>query len=163
LIASTCFRVPILILDQTLEVVREAGRHGGEAFVVWGGQMAEDQKTLAFTSCLIPRQTAHTTPNGLLVTVEGDALFEINQALYRRGEVLAAQVHSHPQEAYHSDTDDCFSLVTLKGALSVVIPRFGVDGINELTGWAWYRLTGQNQWAHLTGGDRIQIVHEAES
>jgi hypothetical protein len=159
LAAATRFRIPIAVLNTTLEVVREAGQQGCEAFVTWGGHVSEDGRTVTFQSCLVPRQTAHTTPRGLLVTVEGLALFELNQALYQRGELLAAQVHSHPQRAYHSDTDDCFSLVTLTGALSVVIPNFGRDDVNRCKDWAFYRLTGPGTWSLLDSTDQIQIVH----
>jgi len=157
------FKIAVPLLHQTLEVVRAAGRDGSEAFVTWGGRVSDDGNTVSFTSCMVPRQTAHKTPQGLLVTVDGEALFELNRELYKRGELLAAQVHSHPEDAYHSDTDDCFSLVTLTGALSIVIPRFGIDGLNNFKGWAWYRMAGQSNWSLLDSDDKIQIIHEGAS
>jgi len=163
LVNAHSFKVPVSLLRQTLEVVRSAGRDGSEAFVIWGGGVSDDGGTVSFTSCMAPRQTAHKTPHGLLVTVEGKALFELNRELYDRGELLAAQVHSHPQDAYHSDTDDCFSLVTLTGALSIVIPRFGTAGVNDFKGWAWYRMTGQSNWSPLGSDDKIQIIREGAS
>lgn len=160
LAAATRFVIPAAVLTQTLEVLQRAGRDGNEAFVTWGGLVVEEGTTMKIVSAVVPAQRAHQTADGLLVTVDGQSLFEVNRALYERGEVLAAQVHSHPQDAYHSSTDDCFSLVTLTGALSVVVPRFGADGLNGCRGWAWYRLTGQGQWALLGPRDQVQIVHE---
>ncbi len=160
LAATTRFVIPAAVLTQTLEVLQRAGRDGNEAFVTWGGLVVEEGTTLKIVSAVVPAQRAHQTADGLLVTVDGQSLFEVNRVLYERGEVLAAQVHSHPQGAYHSSTDDCFSLVTLTGALSVVVPRFGADGLNSCRGWAWYRMTGQGQWALLGSRDQVQIVHE---
>ena len=160
LAATTRFVVPGGVLAQTLAVLQRAGRNGNEAFVTWGGLVRDDGATLQIVSAVVPDQRAHQTPDGLLVTVEGQSLFEVNRALYKRGEILAAQVHSHPDDAYHSSTDDCFSLVTLTGALSVVVPRFGTDGLNGCRGWAWYRLTGPGKWALLGPDDKVEIVHE---
>jgi hypothetical protein len=157
----TRFIVPVSLLDQTLDVLTDAGQHGHEAFVLWGGRVDTDDATvLRFTTAIEPEQTAHIRPDGLLVTVEGSALFEVNQQLYARGELLAGQVHSHPTDAYHSAVDDHNPLVTLLGSLSLVIPYFGRDGRNAVNDWAWYRLIGEGRWAELTRNDRVQLVHD---
>jgi hypothetical protein len=114
--------------------------------------------TAHITGHHVPEQTAHKTDEGLLVTVDGDALFQLNRDLYKRGEVLCGQVHSHPTDAYHSDTDDHFALVTLLGALSVVVPDFVVGGRKAMDRWAWYRLIGAGKWAELTRDDKIEIL-----
>jgi len=87
----TTFRIPRGLLDQTLDVLRDAGRHGHEAFVVWGGTVGDNQSVVTFATAIAPAQTAHKTDNGLLVTVDGKALFDINRALFRRSEILAGQ------------------------------------------------------------------------
>ena len=135
------FRLPGSILDATLELLTPAAAAGQEAFVVWGGRAASERE-LRFTSALRPRQRAVATEDGLLVTVDGAALFEVNRTLFARGEILAGQLHTHPTRAYHSDTDDHYPLVTLLGALSVVVPDFGRAGRAGLAQWAWYRLVG---------------------
>ena len=38
--------------------------------------------------------------------------------------MVAAQVHSHPQEAFHSKADDRWAIVRHEGALSLVVPHF---------------------------------------
>lgn len=154
----TTFCIPRRLLDQTLDVLRDAGRHGHEAFVVWGGTVGDNQKILTFATAMAPAQTAHKTDNGLLVTVDGNALFEVNRALFHRSEILAGQVHSHPADAYHSDTDDHYPLVTLAGALSLVVPAFAANAPDDIGQWAWYRLVGTGAWADLTSTDRIVII-----
>lgn len=160
LATARIFTIPRSLLEATVTALAEAGRRGEEAFVVWGAIVTDDRAEVRFRSGLVPVQQAHKTPSGLLVTVGGTALFGVNRTLYERGEVLAAQVHAHPTDAYHSDTDDCFSLVTLIGGLSIVIPDFAAAGSAGLRGWAWYRLTGPGEWAELTRADRVRIIDE---
>lgn len=156
LASATHFRIPSTLARATLDVLIEAGQQGAEAFVLWGG--AIDNGRVDFRSAFVPSQLAHATDQGLLVTVDGEALFAANKSLFERGEVLAGQVHSHPTEAFHSSTDDCFSLVTLVGALSIVIPDFGRGGLEAVSDWAFYRLVGQGQWNGLDPTDRVEIT-----
>lgn len=150
------FTIPASLAEATLDVVADAGSQGAEAFVLWGGTVKGNG--LKFRSMIVPDQVAHRTERGLLVTVEGTALFEANKELYQRREILAAQVHSHPTQAFHSDTDDCYSLVTLSGAVSIVIPDFGRRRLDAIGDWAIYRLIEASRWAPLTENDRVQIV-----
>ncbi|MFG2055062.1 hypothetical protein ACGFI9_13615 [Micromonospora sp. NPDC048930] len=152
----THFVIPSQLLDETLDVLASAGRDGQEAFVVWGGVVRET--TLEYRSLLVPEQTAYRTANGLLVTVDGPSLFAVNRKMYSRGELLAGQVHTHPTDAYHSHTDDHFPLVTLLGALSVVVPDFACDGRSGMAGWAWYRLAGVGRWRALGPTEHVEIV-----
>lgn len=165
------FVIPDLVLDPTLAFLQKTGRRGDEGFVVWGGvldpsigQFGKDAigdgpvgRTVRFTSAYVPQQQAHGTPEGLLVTVDGTALFRMNRDLYARGEIAAGQVHTHPTEAFHSETDDHFPLVTLMGALSIVVPNFAREGRADMSNWAWYRLVGVGEWAVLTGQDKIEL------
>jgi hypothetical protein len=150
------FVVPISLIDQTLRPLQEAGRQGYEAFVVWGGRLAEPGR-FEFVSAYFPEQTASQTADGLLVVVEGDALFRVNRAFYASGLTLAGQVHSHPTAAYHSDTDDAYPLMTLVGGLSVVVPDFGKGGQNRLRDWAWYRLVAHGKWAPVDNDTKITM------
>jgi hypothetical protein len=139
------FIIPTALLQETLQFLRAVGLKGCEGFVLWGGKTL-DPETFRFQTAIIPAQRASATKKGLLVTVEAEALFEVNKTLHEKGETLGAQVHSHPTDAYHSSTDDHFPLATLLGALSVVIPNFAREAPNDLDDWAWYRLTGYDRW-----------------
>lgn len=149
------FVVPLELVDETLEPLQEAGRHGYEAFVLWGGRVA-DERRFEFVSAYFPEQTTRRGEEGLLVYVDGEALFRVNRAFYERGLILAGQVHSHPTSAYHSDTDDVYPLMTLIGGLSGVVPDFGEGGRDRLEEWAWYRLVGRGEWAPI--GDETGIT-----
>ena len=42
---------------------------------------------------------------------------------------IRVQVHTHPQEAFHSPTDDEFPIIHKPGFLSLVIPNFGLGPV----------------------------------
>jgi hypothetical protein len=148
------FVIPFELVDQTLEPLQDAGRRGYEAFVLWGGRLEEEGR-FEFVSAYFPEQTMSRGQEGLLVTVEGEALFRVNRAFYERGLILGGQVHSHPTDAYHSSTDDAYPMMTLIGGLSGVVPDFGDRGRDRLDEWAWYRLVEVGVWA--PAGDETKI------
>lgn len=151
------FLLPRTLIAQTLAPLQKAGRAGNEAFVLWGGQ-ARGRAAFEFRQGYLPKQTATRTRHGLLVVVDGAELFRVNREFYRQGLTLAGQIHSHPTNAYHSDTDDTYPLITLKGGLSVVVPDFGRGGQDQLSNWAWYRLAGTGDWALVGAETRITIT-----
>lgn len=150
----TEFVIPLELVDQTLEPLQKAGKEGYEAFVLWGGRPDGDAR-FEFVSAYLPAQTTTRGDEGLLVVVEGEALFRVNRTFYEHGLILGGQVHSHPTDAYHSDTDDSYPLMTLIGGLSGVVPDFGDGGRERVNGWAWYRLVGPGQWAPVGAETRI--------
>jgi hypothetical protein len=121
------FHIPQHLVDETGRALRRAGQDGYELFVLWTGVVSGD--TFDVCTCHVPRQTSRKTRRGLLVRVDGQALHELNVWLYEHGQVLAAQVHAHPTDAYHSDTDDEFPIVTSLGGLSLVVADFARDGV----------------------------------
>jgi hypothetical protein len=156
LLAVRTFLIPMSILSTTIEFLRRVGRDGCEGFVLWSGALAEREK-FVFRSCIIPDQKAMATESGLLVTVDGKSLFEVNKNVHERGEILAAQIHSHPTTAYHSSTDDSYPLVTLLGALSIVIPDFAWNAPADVDEWAWYRLSRRGKWDPASKDTWVEI------
>jgi proteasome lid subunit RPN8/RPN11 len=133
------------------------GSEGFEGFVLWSGIMIGLER-FEFCSFIVPEQHARLTNNGLLVSVDGTALFEVNRLLHDRGEILAAQVHSHPTEAYHSSTDNTFPLATILGGLSVVIPDFARNAPTDIHKWAWYRLSKRGLWDRASKNTQVEIL-----
>ena len=150
------FVIPMGVLSETIEFLQQVGERGFEGFVLWAGERV-DPGTFRFLSCLVPRQSAMVTERGLLVTVDGEALFEVNKVVHERNQILAAQVHSHPTAAYHSETDDTYPLVTLVGALSIVLPDFARRAPEDIESWAWYRLSGRAKWEPATKTTEVEI------
>lgn len=145
-------RVPAEALAATEQSLRAAGREGFELFVLWSGRV--DGEVFEVRTPHVPRQTAYRRRGGLMVRVEGKALHELNRWLYENEEVLAVQVHAHPREAYHSDTDDTYAIVTERGGFSIVAADFARRGLLSPE-TALYRLT-QLGWQR--GREAIEII-----
>jgi hypothetical protein len=114
-------------LEKTEESLRAAGREGYELFVLWSGVV--DGQCFRVLTPHVPRQTSFRTESGLVVRVEGEALHRLNVWLYENREILAVQVHAHPTDAFHSDTDDAYPIVTALGGFSVVAADFARKGL----------------------------------
>lgn len=121
------FLLPSGIVEQTEENLRQAGERGLELFVLWSGRIHGPRFTVH--TAHVPNQTSYHLESGLLVRVEGEALHRLNTWLYEHEEVLAVQVHAHPTDAFHSDTDDSYPIVTEQGSLSIVAADFCRDGL----------------------------------
>ena len=156
--AITRFVVPAVAIEETDIQLRAAGRDGVERFVLWSG--VQDHGTFVVRSAHIPRQTAYRLDDGLCVRVDGDELHRLNIWLFEHHEQLGMQVHSHPKEAYHSETDDTYPIVTARGGLSLVVPNFGRDGVR---GWgvAWYRLSFAG-WDELASDEVERLIQLEE-
>ena len=148
------FVVPFTIVNATDAQLRYAGRTHSECFVLWSG--VQDGDTFRVRSVHIPKQTAYRFPDGLCVRVEGDELHRLNVWLYEHGEQLGVQVHSHPTEAFHSETDDTYPIVTVRGGLSLVVPDFARDGLLG-NGVACYRL-GFAGWDGLSLDEVSRLI-----
>jgi hypothetical protein len=121
------FTVPRAIANKTEDSLRRAGREGFELFVLWSGVI--DGQTFTVRTPHVPRQTSYRLESGLVVRVEGEALHKLNRWLFDHDELLAVQVHAHPTDAFHSDTDDAYPIVTARGGLSIVAADFCRDGL----------------------------------
>lgn len=73
-------------------------------------------------------------------------------------ELYVARIHSHPGEAFHSRADDANPVLTHEGALSIVVPFFGLGLRAGLNACAVLRREG-GRWHNLAvGPDRDQWV-----
>jgi hypothetical protein len=127
MITAASVEVSEEVLERSEASLRRAGRDGCELFVLWSGR--QDGEVCEVLAGHIPRQTSYKSKDGLLVRVEGAALHKLNSWLYENQQTLVTQVHAHPQDAYHSDTDDAYPIVTQLGGLSLVAAHFCSDGL----------------------------------
>lgn len=130
------YSVPQSVIATTERNLRHAGKEGYELFVLWSGR--HDGSNFHVKTAHVPKQTSYRSKSGLSVRVEGEALHKLNVWLFEHTEMLGAQVHAHPSDAYHSTTDDTFPIVTILGGLSLVVPDFCQAGL--LVESAAYRL-----------------------
>lgn len=135
--------VPRRLADAAQHHLRLVGRQGNEGFALWIGRRAGH--VFHVDETVIPEQRGLQFASGVCVTVGSEELFRINKYLYATGRQLVAQLHSHPTDAYHSETDDTFPIATTAGAFSLVIPDFAVRPFS-LEECAIYRLVPDNGW-----------------
>lgn len=150
-------RIPTALVDRTDSDILTLGRGRVEAMILWSGRMEGGMGFV--TTVHAPAQKALEMPDGLCVFVEGPELDRLNRWLYAQEETLLAQIHSHPQRAYHSDTDDRFPIATSEGSLSIVVPFFGSTGLRG-PGVVAYQLQ-KGQWRQSPGhpiGSLIEVI-----
>ena len=152
------FVVPGDLCDETDRQLQEAGLDGNERFILWSGIVRDDR--LLVRRLHSPKQTAYRLSGGLCVRVEGEELHRLNIWLYENDERLAVQVHSHPTEAFHSDTDDAYPMVTTLGGLSLVVPDFARQGVRGPE-TALYRLSSKG-WSGLTPAQAAGVLRMEE-
>lgn len=113
-------QVPTRVVAATLADLQAAGRDGSECVVLWLG--ARGPKTIDVVEMYRPEQIAaedfFTIPRASIAALLG--------TLGPRNLMVAAQVHSHPHEAFHSLADDRWAIVRHVGALSIVLPDFAL-------------------------------------
>ncbi|QIN84646.1 hypothetical protein GBA63_19810 [Rubrobacter tropicus] len=148
-------RVPRELALEAHDYLRRVGQHGAEGFALWAGELRNG--VFLVTRTRIPEQRHLRTESGVLVLVEAEELFRTNMWLYREGLTLIAQLHSHPTDAYHSETDDAMPIVAAVGGLSLVVPYFARHPFS-LADYAVYRLTPGEGWVELADEEVAALI-----
>ena len=148
-------QVPWSVALEAHGYLQAVGKQGLEAIALWVGGIEGQAASVA--ASYIPAQRGVRSAQGLAVVVDGDELHRLNLWLYHRELSLIAQLHSHPGEAYHSDTDDAFPIATRIGSLSIVVPDFAQAPF-EVARCAVYRLRANGVWGALSSAEAAQLV-----
>lgn len=138
--------VPRTVVTEMQRFLRSMGEREYEGLALWAGR--SEGHVFRVTNLLIPRQRARRTTDGVCASVDGDEMYRINAELLRAELRLIAQIHSHPTDAYHSETDDEHALVRTMGCLSLVVPDFAARPFS-LADTAVYRLERSGAWREL--------------
>lgn len=133
-------------LIKAFNFLRYGGSKGVEAVALFAG--IGKGKTFEIKEVILPRQQGYILEQGLMYAVDGEELHKINVWLYENKMNLIAQIHSHPNEAYHSEADDRFPIVDTYGGISIVVPYFASGNI-LLKDCAIYRLSLNKTWDKL--------------
>jgi hypothetical protein len=134
------------LLRRTEELLRHSGDKGFEAVVLWTGTVGPDGAA-ALRAAVRPGQVAYRSDDGCAVEVPPDEIAKVVSSL-TEDEVVLARVHTHPDEAYHSTTDDQNMIIAHVGAISVVVPRFARAPI-DLAGCSVNELCPDGTWREL--------------
>lgn len=130
-----------------------------EGVALWAG--IKNGNIFYIKRTIIPEQKAGSLEDGLIYFVAAKELHRISLELFDNGIQLIGQIHSHPSEAYHSETDDAYPIVTVLGGISVVVPNFATGAI-DLTDWAVYRFLPAIGWTELNQLEKDTLLHIVE-
>jgi hypothetical protein len=138
-------RCPKTVVVETINYLRNAGSDGRECIVFWLGHRSPNG--IDIQEARRPRQTAwrdrfHIPP---------DEMAALKVYLREHRLTIAAQVHSHPAEAFHSVADDTGAVIRHVRALSFVIPWFGsqISVSSFLRDAALFELQENNTWLEI--------------
>lgn len=133
------------LVDATISRLREAGQHQCECIVLWLGARAGNHIEVvdAYRPEQIARADMFQIPPASMNILYGE--------LRRRRLMVAAQVHSHPEEAFHSRADDRWAIIRHEGALSLVVPYFASDTTvaNFLDQTKIFQFSDEAQWTEV--------------
>jgi hypothetical protein len=153
--------LPILISSQdvrkTLSELQKVGQSGAECVVLWLGKRTADG--ISVETVWKPEQQSGRD----FFTIPETAMEKLFGELRSGRMMIAAQVHTHPRLAFHSQADDEWAIVRHTGALSLVVPHFALrtqpESFKKDT--AVFTLSSQNEWRAIPEqqkGDFYQIV-----
>jgi proteasome lid subunit RPN8/RPN11 len=147
--------IPHGCIEAAYEHMRKAGQRRVEGVALFAGK--ENGEVFQIERTIIPKQEAMSLEEGWLYAVDGDELHKINVWLYENKMSLMAQIHSHPSEAYHSQTDDAYPIVATVGGLSIVVPNFA-RGQVDINKCAVYRLLPEMGWVELSEKEKNGLI-----
>ena len=140
-------------ISQTLSQLREGGVRGCETALMWLGRRSEYDQSVE--EVYRPQQKVaedffHIPPSGMRSMMAHLRSRRLN---------LLAQVHSHPELAFHSKADDRWAVVRHVGALSLVVPWFAartsVDSF--LDDIAVFQLSPDDAWCPVAARSVLEM------
>lgn len=142
-------------LTTTIDHFRVAGRARKECVVFWLVPRQIDATRII--EVYRPQQRAHADQ----FWIPPEAMTDLMRHLRERKLKLAAQVHSHPREAFHSRADDHWAVIRHAGALSIVVPDFAAhtDAGNFMSEAKFYQLSRDDRWVEVERSvDALELV-----
>jgi hypothetical protein len=137
-------------IAQTLAILQKGGQEGTECVVLWLAQVSGAR--IRVQEVYSP---VHRAKSDMFWITEA-GMDELKARLRETHTMVAAQVHTHPGRAFHSEADDRWAIVRHEGALSIVLPRFALE-TSVLTfdrDVKVYRLNEDDRWCQI-GPDRL--------
>ena len=147
---TSTLSIPNSILKASIEEIRKVGLEKREGFLVWLGKR-EKHGASVVQELFVPQYESGS--KFYRVTQQGN--LDLMRRLKDTKTIVLAQLHSHPNEAFHSTSDDRLATVSCIGGLSFVLPNFGeLSAVNSFqtlvkvykleAGGAWVETDQQN-------------------
>ena len=141
----TPIRISTGILDEARRFFEGRGAEGLEGTALIAGRHGAVADRL-----VIPQQLGRRALGGSWVEVPLAGKLQIAAAL-GLDEIYVARIHSHPGDAFHSPTDDSNPALTHPGAISIVVPYYGLGLRRGLGACAVFVRRG-SKWIDIPAG-----------
>lgn len=137
------------VVERSIDFLQEAGHRETECVVLWLACRPADDALVV--EAYRPEQIAEHDR----FIIPRDAMRALMRHVRDDRLSLLAQVHSHPEEAFHSWVDDREAIVRHNGALSIVAPYFGHDLTAESfsDACAFFTLNSADRWVKLPASE----------
>lgn len=136
---------PKLVAQTTLATLQRSGTRRKEGITLWLGRRTES--SIEAVEAYEPAHIAEAD----FFRIPPQSMQALKEHLRRNRLIVAAQVHSHPMEAFHSKADDRWAIVRHVGAVSIVLPYFAqhISIDRFLSDAAVFQLDAMNRWAQV--------------
>ncbi len=133
-----------LIAETTAELLR-AGVQRRERMLVWIGRREGNEITIE--RVYVPAQRSGMD----FFWLPPASMTKLMAEVRCDRSMVAAQVHTHPREAFHSAADDKWAVIRHEGALSLVVPEFARHTSPETfyQDAAGFVLSATNRWIEI--------------
>lgn len=143
--------IPKTVIKTTEQFLREAGDRNCEGVVLWVGE--RPTSCFRITRCIVPLHSSGR--NYFDVSLKERIRIVTSLAA---NECIIAQVHSHPEEAFHSPVDDRKAVIDRRWALSIVVPDFCDRDLGDMRGTAVFALRDSLDWIQLSEEQIKQVL-----
>lgn len=149
----TRYICPRTVVADTLNYLKAAGRQNKECVVLWLAPRTSSPDAPPICQAYLPLQRAHEDQ----FHIPPEGMTALMAHLRAHALRLAAQVHSHPAEAFHSIADDKWAIIRRAGALSVVVPDFSSHTTADtfVDDAKFYQLSPDDRWLEVQTVDAV--------
>lgn len=144
------YTLPNILLEETFGYLRDCGCGRRECQSLW---LSSWEVPETITRVVHPKHRAHA--GGYVVDDAWLNMFWMELGALNMG--VRVQIHTHPNEAFHSMSDDAFPIIHRVGFLSLVIPNFAIGpvGFNDayLT-----EIQGDGSWKEVPVTSRLRVT-----
>ena len=142
----TQYHIPHSIFNDTLSQLRKVGDDYKEGIAYWPGIL--DKNEAIVTRVIFADNYPEFQNEEYFARVSLDTVFKIGDEIHDKNEILLAQIHTHPREAFHSYVDDTYPISHRIGFVSIVIPNFA-QNVTLLSECTILEYLGKARWNEL--------------
>jgi hypothetical protein len=144
------YRISANLLAQTFSHFRTCGAGRRECQVLWTSPWANPE-----TICDVVHGQHRAHAGGF--DLDSGWINHLWLQLADRAHGVRVQIHTHPFDAFHSETDDAFPIVHTPGFLSLVIPRFAMGSVG-FDGAYLTEIQHDGTWREVPIGARLEVI-----